>query len=103
MAEELTTHEFARRDGADSPFQLLGRAIEGACDDPTGTTLGLHALVVYAAEYARLHGASYSDFVAALESCIRLHTERRDERIRSRLVLSIHRWAALAYQSAGMT
>lgn len=100
MRKDPSTHALPEREGPDSPFHLLGRAIESVCDDPTSTTLGLHALVVYAAEYARLHGASYADFIAALESCIELHTERRDERVRLRLVLSIHRWAAAAYESA---
>ena len=90
-------HDLDRDPNADSPFQLLGRAIREACDDPAAPRVALHALVVYAVEHARLQGVAIADLMRALDGWIDIHTAGRDERTRWRVATTVRHWALAEY------
>lgn len=94
-------HDSDRDPSADSPFQLLGRAIREACDDPFAPRVALHALVVYAVEHARLQGVAIADLMRALDGWIDIHTAGRDERTRWRVATTVRHWALSEYLAAG--
>lgn len=81
----------------ETAYQLLGRAIAAACDDPSESTVGLHALIVYAVEHARLEGVSFIDLMRALDGWIDLHTQGRDEQSRWRVATTVRHWALAEY------
>ncbi len=92
--------DFPSGSAPDSPFRLLGELIRENAGRMNETATGLRALVVYAAEYARLHGAALPDFLGALESTISLHTSELDPAARERLRFAILHWGRLAHADA---
>ena len=89
-----------REERSETPMELLGLAIGETCRDPLRDTLGLHALVIYCAEYAHLMGLEFTDLRAALQGCLAAHARDCDPQLRYRLGVELHRWATVAYRNA---
>jgi hypothetical protein len=92
--------ESAADDADDSPLRLLGERIRATAGLPDASATGLRVLVIYAAEYARLHGAAAADFLSALERTVAVHAAQLDEAGRERLRFAVLHWGRLAFADA---
>ena len=91
--------DFPDGSSADSPFRLLGEQLQGASERPEESASGLRALVIYAAEYAKLHGSSLGDFLGALESTLALYGASLPPSLHDRLRVAIRHWGRLAFEN----
>ena len=96
---ERPSWDFPLGSSPDSPFRLLGEAIRESSAHSDEAT-GLRALVIYTAEYAKLHGAVLADYLGALESTLEVHATDKDGATRERLRTALRHWGRLAYEDA---